>query len=268
MTEEVTVLQPNPLMEKLRIPGESFRLPSHGLFYDNGVFDESVRNGELEIYPMTTIDEIVISTPDKLLSGKAISEVFAHCIPQIKNAHKLLAKDVDFLMVCLRMVSFGQFMEVTYAHTCEGAIDHHYSVDIQSIIRNTKSIDPTTFNQEYTCELSNGQKVLVKPMTYGDVILLYQSTMNMKTQEMESDDAAALIVNTLSSVIKQVDNISDPEMIREWVSALALGHKKKIQDTIHKVSEWGVDMKSNQVCADCGEVVELQVSSNPISFFI
>lgn len=267
MKESITVLQPNPLMEKLRIPGESFRVPSHGLFYNDNVMDESVRNGELELYPMTTIDEIVISTPDKLLSGKAVSEVFAHCIPQIKDTHALLAKDVDFLLVCLRMVSFGQFMDVLYTHNCKDAKEHTYSVDLQQIIRQSKSIDPTTINQEYTCELSNGQVVALKPMTYGDVIDLYQSTMTMKTENMESKDAETLIVNTLISVIKHVDGITDREFIREWASELPLGHRKKLQRGIQSVSEWGIDMVSHQKCKDCGEEAELRVSANPVSFF-
>jgi hypothetical protein len=267
MIEETNVLQPNPLMEKLRIPGESFRLPSHGLFYSNSVMDESVRNGELELYPMTTIDEIVISTPDKLLSGKAISEVFAHCIPQITNTHAVLAKDVDFLLVCLRMVSFGQFMDVLYTHNCDKAREHTYSVDLQEIIRHTKSIDPTTINQEYTCTLSNGQVVSLKPMTYGDIIDIYQSTVAMKTNEMESKDTETLIINTLISVISNVDGITSREHIREWATKLSLGHKKKIQEGIQAVSEWGIDMVSHQKCKDCGESVELRVSANPVSFF-
>jgi hypothetical protein len=266
--KQVNVLTPNPLMTALRVPGETFRLPSHGLFYNEGVLDETVKNGEVEVYPMTAIDEIIISTPDKLLSGKAISEVFAHCIPQIKNTHQLLAKDVDFLMVCLRMVAFGQHMEVLYTHNCENAVEHTYSIDLQSIIRSTKSIDPTTLNQEYTCNLTNGQVVLLRPMTYGDIIELYQATMSMNSDDTDSEDAAKLVIATLVSVIRQVNDITDKKLIHEWASALALGHKKKIQEGIQSASTWGVDMSSIQVCPDCGEQTELRVNTNPISFFI
>lgn len=265
--KQVNVLTPNPLMTALRVPGETFRLPSHGLFYNEGVLDETVKNGEVEVYPMTAIDEIIISTPDKLLSGKAISEVFAHCIPQIKNAHGMLAKDVDFLMVCLRMVSFNQFMEVTYKHNCEGAKEHTYSVDLQNMLRQAKSIDPTTMQQEYTCVLDNGQVVALKPMTYGDIIELYQNTMMSKTDNMDEEEAEKLIIDTITSVISNVNGISDKEHIIEWAKKIKLGHKKKIQESIQSISDWGIDMKSGHKCKDCKEEVELRISANPINFF-
>lgn len=264
---EVSVLTPNPLLAALRIPGETFRLPSQGLFYDEGVLDESVKNGEVEVYPMTAIDEIIISTPDKLLSGKAISEVFARCIPQIKQTHKLLAKDVDFLMVCLRMVSFGQFMEVVYTHQCKDAKEHTYNVDLQAMIRAAKSIDPTTLSQEYVSVLSNGQKVHLKPMTYGDIIELYQDTMLSKTEEMDEREAEKIVVNTISSVVSNVDGISDRNMIKEWAIHLPLGMKKQIQKDINSVGDWGIEMKSRHICQDCGDEMDLRISANPVNFF-
>lgn len=269
MTENIVAQPPvNPLLAALRIPGETFRLPSQGLFYGTDAIDESVHNGELECYPMTAIDEIIISTPDKLLSGKAITEVFAHCIPQIKNTNLLLAKDVDFLMVCLRMVSFGQFMEVTYTHDCDDSKEHTYTVDLLEIIRNSKSIDPTTLAQEYKHTLPNGQVVSLKPMSYGDVIALYQDTMTMKTEEMSDYEAEQMIITTMCSMIKSVDDIADKALIAEWLSHLKLGWKKELEKAIQSVGDWGIDMKSPQICKDCGEKLELRVSANPINFFI
>lgn len=268
-TEEVVPTQTNPLLAALRIPGETFRLPSQGLFYKEGVLDDSVRNGEVEVYPMTAIDEIIISTPDKLLSGRALMEVFAHCVPQIKNSTELLAKDVDFLMVCLRMVSFGQFMNVVYTHNCEHGRENTYSVDLQDMIRRTRSMDPTSVKQEYKCVLSSGQIATLKPMTYGDIIALYQNTMVVKTNETEdASEAEKMVIDAIVSIIQDVDGISDKKLLTEWARHISLGDKKKIQEAIQSVSEWGVDLRSNQVCFDCGEPVELRISANPVNFFI
>lgn len=267
MNDETNVLQPNPLMSALFIPGETFRLPSQGLFYSDDVFDGTVKNGEVEVYPMTAIDEIIISTPDKLLSGKAVTEVFAHCIPQIKKAHSLLAKDVDFLMVCLRMVSYGSTIEVVYTHNCKKATEHTYTADLSTMLRSTKSIDPTTFSQEYSCVLFTGQVVTMKPMTYGEVIKLYQDTLADKTKVPDEVETEKMIINTLVSVIKDVDGIVDQDMIREWARKLPIKGKLQIQNTMRAVSEWGVDMKSIQICTDCKKEVELSVSANPVSFF-
>ncbi len=264
---EINVLTPNPLLSALRIPGQTFRLPSQGIFYGDGVFDESVMHGEVEVYPMTTIDEIIISTPDKLLSGKAISEVFAHCIPQIKNTHKMLAKDVDFLMVCLRLTSFGRFMDVTYNHKCENSKDQTYSVDLQEMVNKAKALDPTTLNQEYKSVLKNGQIVTLKPMSYGDIIELYQNTMVSKAETTDMMEAEKLIIDTIVSVVKDVNKVDNKEFIKEWAKKLPLGMRRQIQEAITTVSDWGIEMTSTQICKDCGETIELRVSANPISFF-
>lgn len=269
MSDENITLVPNPLLDKLRIPGETFRLPSHGVFYDNGELDSSVKNGEVEVYPMTAIDEIVLSTPDKLLSGKALMEIFARRIPQILKPQALLAKDVDFLMVCLRLVSFGQFMEVSYNHHCsEKSKEHTYSVDLQKMINTAKSIDPTTLNEEYVITLPNGQIVHLKPATYGDIIDIYQHTAVTKTESISEEEAQRLITSTITSIVRKVDNITDKKLIEEWVKQLRLGWKAQIQDGIRAVSDWGIEMQSVQKCNDCGKELNLHVNANPVSFFM
>lgn len=258
----------NPLLQKLRLPGETFRLPSQGIFYQEGVLDSSVKNGEVEVFPLTTIDEIVFSTPDKLLSGKAIEEVFARCIPQVKNTRMLSSKDLDFLLVCLRMVSFGRELEVKFKHTCEEAKEHSYIVNLQKIISSTKPVDPTTVSQQYTTTIENGQVIVLKPLAYEDVIYLYETTMLRKMEDLTETESSTLIVSTLASLIRSVDGETDREMIREWVTQLPLKWKRQIEQTAHSVSEWGVDLNVQYKCKDCGETVTIQVTANPVSFFI
>lgn len=257
----------NPLLERLRIPGETFRLPSQGIFYTNGELDENVKNGEVEVHPMTAIDEVILNTPDKLLSGKAIVEIFERCIPQVLKPTELLAKDVDFLLVCLRMVSFGQQMDVMYQHTCPGALNHTYAIDLQKMIRSTKSIDPTTISNEYKVTIPNGQVATLRPLTYSKVIELYQTTALTKTDNISEDEAKVLIINTLASVVRQVDNTEDPTFIREWVSSLPIKWKRMLEAAAQNVSQWGVDFSVKQVCQDCKHEMEIQVSPNPVSFF-
>lgn len=258
----------NPLLERLRIPGETFRLPSQGLFYFDGELAEGVKNGEVEVNPMTAVDEIVLNTPDKLLSGKAIEEIFSHCIPQVLKPRQLLAKDVDFLMVCLRVVSFGPQMEVSYKHTCPGAKAHSYMVDMQQMIRDTKSIDPTRANDEYTSTLPNGQVVVMRPLSYGDVIDLYQSAALTKTDNISNDEAEVLVINTLASIVRRVDTTEDRAFIREWVVQLPLGWKRNLEHAAQNITQWGVDFTTHQTCKDCKADMAIQVSANPVSFFM
>lgn len=259
---------PNPLLAKLRIPGATYRLPSHGLFYRTGELSPDVKNGEVEIYPMTALDEIILQTPDKLLSGKAILEVFSRCIPQVLKPEKLLAKDVDFLMVALRAVSFGDIMEVNFKHTCDGAKEQTYAVDLQHMIRTTKVVDPTTVQSEYHTSMPNGQEVTLQPLTYQHIVDLYQTTAMIKDDEMTQEEAEKLILNALTSVVRSVDGVEDPAQIREWVASIPLGWKRKLERTAQDVSQWGVEFMSSHKCKDCGESIDIPITANPVSFFM
>lgn len=259
--------QSNPLLLKLRIPGETFRIPSQGLFYDNGELDQTVHNGEVEVYPMTAMEEIILSTPDKLLSGKAIIEVFAKCIPSILKPEKLLSKDVDYLTACLRMVTFGPIMKVNYRHECKDAKMHEYDVDVASVIKATKQIDPTTINVDYVLDMPNGQKVTLSPLPYDSVIKLYQTTAMLKTDSLSDEEARTLIVGSLTSIIKHVDGETDKTKIEEWVTKIPLGWKRNIEQAAQKTNTWGIDFKVTKKCLDCKEDVEIEVAANPVSFF-
>lgn len=258
----------NPLLSKLRLPGETFQLPSQGLFYDNGELSDDVKNGEVEVYPMTTLDEIVFSTPDKLLSGKAVTEVFARCIPQIQKPMDLLTKDIDFLLICLRLVTFGPTMEVTYTHDCDNAEQHTYQVDLQKLIRSAKKVDPTTINNEYNVVLPNGQKVVIQPLKYERMLKIYDLTATQKTDDnLSPEDTENLVVTMLSSVIESVDGIYEPELIEDWVKAISLGYKKQLEKALNELSEWGIDFSVNEYCQDCEEEITLPITANPVSFF-
>lgn len=110
----------NPLLKKITLPGKRFRMPSRGLFYKDGEIDDNVENGEVEVFSMTTIDEMALRSPEFLYSGEAIERVFSRCIPEIKKPLSLLAKDVDYLLACLRVVSYGGTYQIyTRCPECE-----------------------------------------------------------------------------------------------------------------------------------------------------
>lgn len=258
----------NPLLANVRIPGETFRLPSQGLFYINGELDDTVVNGEVEVYPMTAMEEVILSTPDKLLSGKAVVEIFSNCIPQIKQPGALLSKDVDFLMVCLRMVTFGQYMEIAYQHDCENAKQNSYMVDLQKMIRETRAIDATRLKDEYSLTLPNGQRVSLKPLIYDDMVALFQNTAMSKTDGSSDEENKRVFIETLARVIHDVDGETNKDFIEEWVTKISWGWKRDIERAAQSVSQWGTEFISTQVCKDCGSDLKIFVSANPVNFFM
>lgn len=259
---------PNPLLEGIRMPGETFRLPSNGLFYKNGELDESVKNGEVHVHPMTAKQELVMKSPDKLFSGKAVHDIFKACIPEIKQPGNLLSKDVDYLMMCLRAVSYGDELELPVTHTCKDAKEHTYKLNVRTLIQSAKPVDPTTLAKKYTVELENGQTVLLRPPTFDSVIALYQALDNSVLQEETNDEEIAeRMIENLLNMIESVNDISDREMIMEWLSQLRVGWVKQISDRIQENSNWGVEQLTTIKCKDCGTDFQVEVPTNPITFF-
>lgn len=265
MTEEITKKN-NPLLDRIRLPGETFRLPSLALFYKNGELDDSVVGGEVHVYPMTTIDEIILKTPDRLMNGDAIREVFSRCIPQVKDTGRLLSKDVDFLLTCLRLTTYGPEMSIQYRHSCADAQEHSYSVALRPLLAKAKTIDPTTLGASFKHVLQNGQVVMFRPPLFESVLKLSHA-IDFAPQDISAEEYGELIVRTVASTIESVDEITDPEMVFDWLKALGAGWVRELSDVINSVSDWGVNFKHDFECRDCGKPIQIELSTNPLTFF-
>ena len=160
----------NPLLGDLKLPGRIFQLPSLGLFYQNGELAEHVHDAEIHVRPLSAMDEIILKNPDQLFSGEAVKTVYPRCMDGIANPGKLLAKDVDALMLFLRIVTYGPGYEFVAKHNCENAKEHSYIADLEQIANSIKSIDPTTIEEKFKVTLPNGQVVKLRPYMYEDSI--------------------------------------------------------------------------------------------------
>ena len=260
------VARVNPLLARVEMPGSTFQLPSRGLFYKKGELRDDVELGEIHVHPMSAYDEILMKSPDHLFSGEAVDKVFKRCMPQILQPLKLLAKDVDFLLVCLRQVTFGNEMDVTYTHDCKDAKSHPYIIHLSEFLSSSKKIDPTSVVKNYTTTLENGQVVKLNPSRFEDVIKLYQTAEggNQLTPEDELD----VTVHMIRSVIFSVDGEEDPEFIGEWIRTISAGWLVKVTSIIEKASDFGPDFTLHTTCKDCKKKIEIQTPVNPISFFM
>lgn len=257
----------NPLLERIRIPGETFTLPSGGLFYKPGVLDPNVKGAEIHVHPMTAIDEIAMKTPDLLFSGNAVRQVFARCIPQVIDVDRMLTKDIDFLLTCLRKVSYGDEMTVTFKHDCTDAKEHDYAVSVTQFIHNTKRINPTTFQKDFEITFPNDQVAHIQPITFSEFVRMMQ-VLNENTNIEESPEQLRdELVRSVLSVIVDVDGITDQDMILEWLKQVPPQYIKMINDQVDASAGWGTNFDIPAVCQDCGANIEISAPMNPLSFF-
>ena len=98
--------QHNPLLDKIKLPGRIFQLPSRGIFYEDEELSEDIKNGEIHVQAMSALDEITLKNPDQLFSGDAVQNIFKNCLTGVNKPVNLLSKDIDALMLFLRTVTY------------------------------------------------------------------------------------------------------------------------------------------------------------------
>lgn len=250
----------NPLLQKLKLPGRVFQLPSRGALYRND--EVASTEGEVHVHPMSALTEINLKNPDQLFNGKALEEVCAECVPEIKKPTELFGRDVDALMFYLRLVTYGPQFEVNVKHTCAEAKNHSYTVDIERMVAEMKPLDPTT---KFEVTIQTGQKVVLHPVKFDHMIKLFQ--MNAGKKELTPEDVKANIIFNLVSLVESVDGITDRKLIEEWARGLTSPMQNKITDVIEKLNEWGPANTTKLKCKDCGEEMDVELPLNPISFF-
>lgn len=255
----------NPLLVNLKLPGRTFQLPSRGLFYRDGELDESVRDGEIHVQPLSALDEINLKNPDQLFSGSAIDLVVRQCVPGVKKPAQLLSKDVDALLIFLRAATYGSSYEFMAKHNCKDAKDHSYVADLDVMISNMKMIDPTIINEHYSVSLPNGQTVRLRPHRYQHMLDLIKANENKKTMTVE--DQRENLKRMVMSVIEDVDGISDRAKILEWLARVPSPLLNKIAQRVENINEWGPDVSWTCKCRDCGEEFKVDIPINPVSFF-
>lgn len=285
MPQAETVVRPipNPLMDRFnKMPPETFRLPSGGTVYKNGEIDADVVDGEVIVYPMTTVDEITMRSPDMLFQGSAVENVFKRCMPQILKPMELLSNDVDYLLICLRMVTYGENLEIywkcpkcgdeddtiTTSHDLRLEEDKDinvnptYVVNLNNFLKQTKPLNSN--DATFTIDLPTGEVVKLKPTTFKDMLKLYQydpSTLSTP------DEMFNFILDGIMAVIDNVNGIHNPQHIEEWGRACEAPVLEFLQKEIHSANDWGTSFDYSFKCNDCGETTVGEVPLNPIHFF-
>lgn len=256
----------NPLLQKLKLPGSRFRLPSKGLFYKNGELAETCENGEVEVFPLTALDEITLNNPDKILNDDGLREILGRAAPAILQPEMLASKDLDSLMCKIYQVTYGNDHKVEYEHDCENAKKHEYTVDLGHILAKTVDIDPTTKDSIFNFELPNGQKVMFTPTKVNQTMKL--NSMFSKTDMPSLEEFQLKILESVINNINYVDNIKDKEMIFEWLKQLRADWLKDLVEKIEGTNYWGSKIEQEIICKDCGKKVTMPVNINPINFFL
>ena len=278
----------NPLTKYFRQPKIYISLPSRGHYYPAGAI-EMPENGELPIFPMTAKDEMMIKTPDAMLSGQSTVEVIQSCVPAIKNAWGIPSVDLDTILIAIRIATYGEKMDVGIKTPVTGE-EKTYEVDLRIMLDQFQQLEfVDTFQVDQ-------MKVKIRPLTYKEFTETSMRTfeeqrifrtLNDETvpeeQKLSAFSASfkkltQLTVDTVEKSIVSVeveDQIVDnPQFIKEFIANADKTVFKSVTDHVDEQKKkfttkpLVVDATPEELEKGVPETYEVPVTFDQANFFV
>ena len=269
----------NPLQQYFRQPKIYITLPSKGVFYSPDAISGSFEN--IPIYGMTGMDEIILKTPDALMSGESTVKIVQSCCPTIKNAWELSSIDANLIYAAIRIATFGNAMSVTQVCTnCE--TENDFDIDLNYVVEHYGTCQ---YNHKLVVD---NITIKTKPLTYKDMTEFNLTSYNLQqklNQADELEDAVEkqklfkelfeelskaqqeIFLKSVESVEVDDQVVDNKEHISEWLHNC----DKVIFDSLKKHVDnnrtaW--DMPSWPTkCENCGTESKVYIELDQSSFF-
>lgn len=271
----------NPLRKYFRQPAIHLRLPSGGNFYPPGAIDLPP-NGDIPIYPMTAVDEIVSRTPDALFNGSAVTEILKSCVPAIQDPWSVPSIDLNALLAAVRLASYGHEMEIISTCPKCGTV-HNVNIDLRVVLDNISSPDysqPLVLG-DLTCyfepmsyrEISEVSRVQFEDQKIVQMINNQELTEEEKMKQL-GDTFKRITALTVKSIaasigtIRTVDAmVTDTVQIEEFLLNCPKKTFDAIRDAVVSMRERSDLKPVSMICENCGNNYQQEFTLDMTNFF-
>jgi len=175
----------NPLGKYYRQPQIYIRLPSRGKYYPAEVFTPT-ETGEIPVLPMTAKDELSFKTPDAMMSGQSTVDVIQSCVPNFKNAWKMVNYDTDAVLLAIRIATYGETMDVNYRVPVTNEEMSH-TVNLPALLEDLARIDVVD-----EANTKSGFRIKMSPLDY-------QTLTQVQVAQFEQQKIYATVNNSALS---------------------------------------------------------------------
>ena len=277
-----------------RVPKISITLPSGSHYYAKDEIELSL-DDTLPIRAMTARDELMLKSPDALLNGDSLLHVIASCVPQVKDPKKLLAIDVECIILGIFFASYGPTIDFkSFCKECDH--ENEFAVPIRHMLDLVEKINyPEQVNLEISPETTI--VVQVKPYTVvtntkHQLMIFEQSKLLATLRDDSIDDETKLIEfnksfsklseNKFLNVGQCIENITiknivnneetkqvvkDQTEIHEFIMNAESSMIEPVMEKIDQINQLGVNKAFDAKCDKCGHEWIAHVEFNPSSFF-
>lgn len=262
----------------------------------------------IEVGFLSIIDEHNYSDPIMLGTGKALKRIIKNVAPEVINPLKLNQVDIDAILIATRMVSRGDVMKFTqkcnHVHDDgeECGYENNLSINLMDHIsrygsfgQSNQFMDESLFSLELP---SIKQTVNLKLPEYGQTIdLMFKAIRSQELtkhyQEVAEDDDLmdqdSMVLEAYENYIHEVaDNditsmqnfvssvvtskgteISDPEVIHQWLAYLPNDTAKLLADSINEITSAVNDLsKIDYQCQECGMINSITLNLDQERLFL
>ena len=271
----------NPLFKHFRQPAIYLKLPSQGRFWSDGAIDIPP-TGEIPVYPMTVKDEITIKTPDALMNGVGVVDTIQSCCPNIKNAWKIPASDLDAILIAIRLASYGSDMDIeSVCPACNETTSN--VIDLRVLLDNLKApdyhptpIDNLTFNfKPQAFETMNNTNIMVfEQRKLLDTITNSELSDEEKTAQFNLIFPKLTELNVLSLVycIESIvtgegTQVSEFRFIKEFIENCDRNVYAEIKLQIEKFIESTKPNALEIECSECHKTYSTELNFDNANFF-
>lgn len=274
----------NPLSGYYRTPGTYITPPSGG-HYNHEQDMQLTASNELEIFPMTAADELILKNPDSLLNGHAVEKVIQSCVPGVKNVRGLINQDIEAILLAIKYASFGDNMPLSSTCPSCGTINES-TLSISYLLETSQPLPnefvfryddrmvfylrPHTFESHTKASLAQYEETKILRSIIGETDI--SETDKLQEIQTSFDRIAHFNLELLSYCIMAIavpeGVVDDQRLIQEFIINADRRLVKQLQDEIQKVNTFGgVQKRAELECVKCNHVWETDIVYDPASFF-
>ena len=276
----------NPLMAYQPHPRVFIQLPSQGLYYHNGEIDKT--DSEIGVRAMSAKDEMMLSNPDALMNGRAVSTVIANCVPQILKPLDLVVADIEALLLAIKLASGTETYEV--GATCPQCKSKGvFERDIEYLVHQSMSVH----SEIVKIPLDSGLIVHLRPNSWDshtkiqNIAFQQHKLSSIALTDEYSDDEKKeffsqivqdmmelnmqLMVDCILGIETPEGIIDNPEFIREYIETLSKATLQQITQEVEKLNDIGVEHEMEVECSneECGHQWTIHnLRYDPSHFFV
>lgn len=237
----------NPLLEFARKPEFTIKLPSGKNHYPSDTVEYTL-NGEIEIYPMTPKDELILMNPDSLLSGDANIKVIESCAPSVKKAGSLYYPDANAILLAIQKATYGDKLNIFYkCPKCQ---------EKAALLASKEEIDKAIQNNEIKLEYQETEfdiDELLSSMTFLEEDYVYKTENGLKIHYHPT-----LLKNKMEYELSNFNNRKILEYYKDY-NFKDYAYDKEKKETLMQIKKLYLEMNDygNKIITDCITRIDL-----------